>query len=270
MQRRAECWSVSFAFRRTSDVQATCSCGVLLVTIDRPEKRNPLSLGVLEEIKTIFTSHAGDETLRFAILTAKGDRAFASGGDLVELASFRTAHDAEEFSRHGKAALDAIRYFPVPVVARVNGLALGGGAELALACDMRVATASAKIGFIHGRLNISPSWGGGIDLVRLIGPARALTMMARAEILSAQDAAVLGIINICAPNDDTFDATVDAFVAPMRERPPQVMRAIKSLTIVDRRRGREDADLQETAHFAAVWAHEDHWNAVAMLEGPRK
>jgi enoyl-CoA hydratase len=260
---------MSFRFDRTSDVHAQCDAGILSVTIDRPEKRNPLSLGVLEEIREIFTRFAQDETLRLAIITASGDKAFASGGDLGELANFRSAEDAEAFSRHGKSALDAIRYFPVPVVARINGVALGGGAELALACDMRVATASAKIGFIHTRLNIAPSWGGGIDLVRLIGPAKAMAMMTRAEILTARDAVTLGIVNACADDDAAFDATFETFVAPMRDRPPQVMRAIKSLAIVDRRRDRPDADCAETGHFSTVWAHDDHWSAVAMLERSR-
>lgn len=257
---------MSVLFQRSSDVLATSVDGVLRVTIDRPAKRNALSLGVLEEIREIFTNHADDTGLRLAVLTAIGDKAFASGGDLGELARFTSEEDAAAFSRHGKAALDAIRYFPVPVVARINGVALGGGAELALACDMRVATASARIGFIHGRLNIAPSWGGGIDLVRLVGPARALAMMARADVLDVREASALGLFNACAPSDDQFDATLEAFVAPMRERPAQVMRAIKSLAIVDRRRDRSVADLEETTRFASVWAHEDHWGAVAALE----
>lgn len=257
---------MSFLFQPTSDVEVKCGNGILSVTIHRPEKRNPLSLGVLDEIRHAFTQSADDETLRLAILTASGDKAFASGGDLSELAHFKTAQDAEAFSRHGKCALDAIRFFPVPVVARINGVALGGGAELALACDMRIATASAKIGFIHGRLNIAPSWGGGIDLVRLIGPARALAMMTSADILDARAAMDLGIFNLCSDNDDMFDDTFDTFIAPMSKRPPQVMRAFKSLSVIDRKQGRSDADHEETAQFATVWAHEDHWSAVTMLE----
>jgi enoyl-CoA hydratase len=260
---------MSFFFEKTSDVKASFVDGILLVRIHRPEKRNPLSLGVLDEIRCIFTKFAAEQTLRLAIITGAGEKAFASGGDLNELAQFKTAEDAEAFSWHGKSALDAIRFFPVPVIAKLNGVALGGGAELALACDMRIAAASAKIGFIHGRLNIAPSWGGGIDLIRLIGPAKAIAMMTRAEVFDAPSAMTLGIIDACAGSDDSFDAMFDTFIAPMRERPPQVMRAIKSLAIVDSKPGRYDADREETSQFSSVWSHEDHWSAVAMLEKKR-
>ncbi len=260
---------MTIRFNPSNDVRAVCDGAILRVTIHRPEKRNPLSLGVLDELRQVFTDHAKDENISLAVLSASGDKAFASGGDLGELADYRSAEDGAALSRHGKAALDAIRYFPVPVVARVNGVALGGGAELALACDMRVATASARIGFIHSRLKIAPSWGGGIDLVRLVGPARATRMMARAEILGVHQAHDMGLIDLFSEDDESFDSVFDDYINSMSEQSPQVMRAIKSLTAVERTIGRSDADHHETMHFAKVWAHDDHWNAVASLERPK-
>jgi enoyl-CoA hydratase len=135
------------------------------VAVNRPEKRNALSLRVLSRLGELFRSFRDDERILAAVVTGAGDRAFAAGGDIAELASVRDLASARQVSLHGKAALDEIRYFPVPVVALLNGVALGGGAELALACDVRVAAERASIGLIHARLAITPSWGGSVDLM---------------------------------------------------------------------------------------------------------
>ena len=258
--------NMTLQFSTCDDVRHHIEDGALYVKVDRAEKRNPLSLGVLERLREIFTENAGNHSVRVAMITGAGDKAFASGGDLRELAQYRSIDDAQAFSRHGKAALDAIRHFPVPVIARLNGLALGGGAELALACDMRLAARTAQIGFIHGRLDIAASWGGGNDLVRLIGPSRALKMMISAEIFSAETALVMGLVDALCPADTDYDAWFDAEFAKMRARPAQVMRAYKSITRASGLMSRHDADRLETEHFAQVWVHQDHWDAVANLE----
>ena len=251
-------------FAATNDVVHTVERGVLSVTIAREAKRNPLSLGVLDELRQVFEAAANDESIALAVLTGAGDKAFASGGDLRELATYRDLEDAAAFSVHGKAALDAIRKFPLPVVARLNGVALGGGAELALACDQRFAAPSAKIGFIHGNLNIAPSWGGGNDLVRLVGPAKALRLMTSARILVAEEALFWGLFDaVC--DGGNFDDWFEGLIEPLRVRPAQVMRAFKSIAACSGI-GRAEADRRETEHFAEVWAHQDHWDAVANLE----
>ena len=256
----------TLSFQRSDDVRHIVENGILKVTIDRPEKRNPLSLGVLDRLREIFSDSAEDDAVSLAVVTGSGQKAFASGGDLTELSDYRTLEDAASFSRHGKAALDSIRTFPVPVIAKVNGLALGGGAELALACDMRFAAATASIGFIHARLNIAPSWGGGHDLGRLVGPSSALRMMSRAEIFDSQKALDMGLFDATASSPESnFDAEFDAFIDPMLTNPRQVMRAQKSIALGNRLRGKSEADLLETEHFGRVWTHQDHWDAVANL-----
>jgi enoyl-CoA hydratase len=257
---------MTFHFTPSDDVRHMVEDGVLFVTVDRPEKRNPLSLGVLDSIRRIFTEMAGDERIRVAVMTGAGDKAFASGGDLGELTAYRSREDAEAFSRHGKAALDAIRLFPVPVIARLNGVALGGGAELALACDQRYAALHVKIGFIHGRLAISPSWGGGNDLVRVVGPANALRLMVTAAAHDAPQAQALGVLDLVCPEGEDFDVWFAERLAPFRNHPRQVMRAYKSIANGWRGVGRAEADIIETHHFGEVWAHQDHWDAVARLE----
>ncbi len=240
--------------------------GVLRVTIDRAEKRNALSRALLAELRGVFEGHAGDGSLRLAVLTAAGDRNFAAGGDLRDLASVRTEAEAVAMATEARAALDAVRGFPVPVVAALNGVALGGGAELALACDLRIAAAHAGIGFVQGRLNISTAWGGGIDLMRLIGPARGLAVLVRGEVIPAGPAQALGLVDAVAGADEPFEAFVDRFVASLPRQAPQVMRAFKAQAIAERLgRPRAEREQIEARLFSLTWVHDDHWNAVERL-----
>jgi enoyl-CoA hydratase len=253
---------VGLKFTSSDDVIDVTDDGVLKVTVNRAAKRNALSLGVLERLYDIFSARATDLSLRLVILTGAGEQAFASGGDLVELADVRLESDARELSLQGKRALNAIRTFPVPVIARLNGVALGGGAELAVACDLRFADAAANIGFIHSRLCIAPSWGGGVDLMRLVGYARGLSLLARGEILTPTAALSIGLVDgVCGPQQG-FDEAFEAFILMMRRQPPQVMRAMKELSRGERLRDRAALEERETIQFVNVWTHQDHWAAA--------
>lgn len=257
---------MSFVFFPSSDVRHAVIDGILFVTIDRPEKRNALSLGVLERIRDIFTQAASDSGINAAVVTGAGTKAFASGGDLVELAGYRGREAAEAVSLHGKAALDAIRRFPVPVIARLQGVALGGGAELALACDLRYASTSARLGYIHGRLRISPAWGGGGDLVRIVGPAKALRLMATTEILDANEGRALGVIDLVCPREESFDDWFEQRLEELRDQPRQVMCAYKAITGASPTPERTARDTLEREWFCNLWCHQDHWDALRKLE----
>ena len=239
-------------------VRVERSGAVLRVTVDRPEVRNALSRAALAALGRAFRDHAEDPELRLCILSGAGDKSFAAGGDLKELADARTVEDGRQMAETGRAALDAVRRMPVPVIAALNGDALGGGAELALACDFRVAAAQARIGFIQGRLNISTGWGGGIDLVRRVGPGVALRLMARAELLSAAEALRAGLVDEVAGDGESLNEAVQRFAAPILAQSPQVLRAFKAVV-------RTGSPEVETRLFAETWVHEDHWAAVAKL-----
>lgn len=238
---------------------------VLHVTIDRESKRNALSLSVIAELKEVFASHAADSDLRFAILTGAGDKCFAAGGDLRELLGVRGEEAAAAMARQVKAAFAEIRKFPVPVVAALNGDALGGGAELALACDLRIAAAHARIGFLQGRLAVTTAWGGGADLLRLVGPARAVQLLSRLEMLEPRRALDFGLINDAASETETLEEAMERFTAPMRQQAPQVMRAIKALQLHESLRWHEELDEIETTRFSETWAHPDHDAAVERV-----
>ncbi|MBM3555781.1 MAG: enoyl-CoA hydratase/isomerase family protein [Alphaproteobacteria bacterium] len=239
--------------------------GVLRLTLTRPEKRNALSGALIAAIGEAFAQWAARGEVAIAVLTGAGDKAFASGGDLKELESLRGEDAARAFATRTRAAFDQIRRFPVPVVALLNGDALGGGAELALACDHRVAKAHARVGFLQARLNIAPAWGGGTDLFTLVGPSRATRLLASAEILSATEAQAQGLVDAVLPSGAGADPAFAAYLSAMTQR-PQVMRAIKSLAIAHRF-GASPAERaeREGAAFAVAWVHDDHWDAVRRM-----
>ena len=250
----------------SNDLQIESSDNVLRVTINRPDKRNALSGEVLRSIAEVFASNSSDENLRVAILRGAGDQCFAAGGDLRELSAITTHEGAAQMAREAKAALDKIRQFPLPVIAALNGDAMGGGAELAVACDFRVAAAHARIGFVQGRLNISTAWGGGIDLMNLVGPSIGLGLLSRGEMLSGSEAAKIGLVDALARDDQSLDNLVADFIAPILKQAPQVLRAFKALAN-GVRSGMTRAELNdlETRMFADAWVHQDHWTATRKI-----
>lgn len=247
----------------TAPVHVERHGAVLAVTIDRPEKRNALSLATFHALHAAFEAARGEEGLALALLTGRGDRAFAAGGDLHELMGVRAAGETEAFTRTARAALDAIRSFPLPVVAAVNGDALGGGAELAMACDLRIAAPAARIGFLQGRLNIPTAWGGGIDLMRQIGAPRALDLLASARIVGAAEALALGLVQAVTPEGEPFLEAVERRLAPWTEQRPQVLRAFKAQVLAERQGlPRAEREALELEHFVGCWVHDDHWAAA--------
>ncbi|CAO3436321.1 enoyl-CoA hydratase/isomerase family protein [Azospirillum doebereinerae] len=236
---------------------------VLRVTINRPEKRNALSRATLAALKAAFDAHATDDSLTAAVLTGAGDRAFAAGGDLHELQELTAVEAVEAFAREAREALDSVRRFPVPVVGALNGDALGGGAELAMACDLRLAAPHARFAFLQGKLAIPTAWGGGIDLMRLAGPARALELLASSRLVGGTEAVALGLFTAVAPPDQPFDGFVAHWLQGWAHQRPQVMRAFKAQALAERLGlPRRDRDLAEQAGFVGCWLHDDHWIAA--------
>jgi enoyl-CoA hydratase len=240
--------------------------GVLRVTVNRPRKRNALSRAVLNTLRETFDSYRDEPALKVAVLTGAGEKCFAAGGDLRDLDSVRTLGAAEDMARHNKAALNAIRWFPLPVVGALNGDAIGGGSELAMACDLRVAARHARFGFIQPKLNITTAWGGAADLISRVGSGRALDLLCRAELYSAAEARALDLVDAVAAEGQSLEAALEAFIAPYLRQVPQVLRTYKAL-ITAWRRGevRAEIDELETRRLAENWVHEDHWAAAAHI-----
>ena len=257
----------SLAEENSEDLVKAVRDGLRLeVTINRPAKRNALSRATLTSLRTIFERNATDENIRIATLTGAGEKSFAAGGDLNDLSSLLTSAEAVEMSRQARSALDAIRTFPVPVIAVLNGDALGGGAELAVACDMRIAESHAHIGFVHGRLAITTSWGGGIDLPSIVGPSCALALLSRADVLTAAEAKEIGLVDVLVESHGEMSDAVTRFIAPMLTLPRRVLAGFIALNLAHRRgEGRQGLEFIETERFAETWVHEDHWSAAKTI-----
>ncbi|MGU7784926.1 enoyl-CoA hydratase/isomerase family protein [Burkholderia sp. PU8-34] len=235
--------------------------GALWITIDRAHKHNALARHVLSAIARAVDDAAARVDLRCIVLTGAGDRFFAAGGDLRDLSGVRDADATLAMSEQARGALDALRHCPVPVIAMLNGDAIGGGAELALACDMRMQAAHARIGFVQARLAITSAWGGGPDLCRTVGGARAMRMMSRCEMVDAACALSWGLADAVIA-DGPHGADVRDFLAPLLACAPQVLRGIKAQVIAWREGASGDAARRvEQQQLLTTWLHDDHWRA---------
>lgn len=207
---------------------------VRTITVNRPEKLNALNREVLRDLSAVFAATRADDAVRAVILTGAGEKAFVAGADIAELAE-KTPITGKEQTLLGQDILRHIENFPKPVVAAINGYALGGGCELALACHMRVCAPTAKIGLPEVKLGIIPGYGGTQRLPRLIGRARAMEMILSGEPIGADTALAWGLVNRIAPSVAETVATAEKLLEPMLKRAPLALGA--ALEAV--RRGRQ-------------------------------
>jgi enoyl-CoA hydratase/carnithine racemase len=239
--------------------------GAIWITVDRVHKHNALARPVLAELADAVRTAGAREDARYVVVTGAGERYFAAGGDLRDLASVRDEAAVLAMMEEAGAALDAIRHCPLPVIAFLNGDAIGGGAELALACDMRLLATHARIGYIQAKLGITSAWGGGPDLFQLIGPARAMRMMTRCELVGAEQALAWGLADALI-SDGPRGADFAAFTKPLSTCPPQVLRGIKAQAIAARQvLGWQAHRGVEQKHLVQTWLHDDHWSASEKL-----
>jgi enoyl-CoA hydratase/carnithine racemase len=171
---------------------------VAYVTVNRPKVLNALNTPTWADLRTAFEDARDDDAVRGVILTGAGEKAFIAGADISEL-SHATALEAEESSRFGQKVLDLIENLGKPVIAAVNGFALGGGCETAMACTIRIAVESAKFGQPEVKLGLLPGGGGTQRLPRLVGKGRALQLILSGEMISAQEAYRIGLVNEVVP-----------------------------------------------------------------------
>jgi enoyl-CoA hydratase len=171
---------------------------VATLTVNRPAVRNALNIATIEELNRAIDAARRDAGVRVVILTGAGDKAFAAGADIAELATL-DEKSATEFSRRGQAVFDGIESLGKPVIAAINGYALGGGCELAMACTFRVASENAMLGQPEVKLGLIPGYGGTQRLARLIGEGRALRLLLTGETISANEALRLGLVDVVEP-----------------------------------------------------------------------
>jgi enoyl-CoA hydratase len=178
--------------------------GIALVTVNRPDKLNALSGAVVLELKDAFERIAGEGAIRAAILTGAGEKAFVAGADISELAML-SPYEARAYAARGQAVFRSLETSGKPTVAAVNGFALGGGLELAMACAVRFASENARLGQPEVKLGIIPGYGGTQRLPRLVGRGRALELLLAGEPVTAAEAHRIGLVNAVVPQPELLD-----------------------------------------------------------------
>jgi enoyl-CoA hydratase/carnithine racemase len=241
---------------------------VTVLTIDRPEARNAISRATMAELADALDEVAASET-RVLVVTGGGSRVFVAGGDLKELATIRTHEEAAAMARTMRSVLDRLATLEVPVLAAINGDAYGGGAEVSVACDIRIAAEDVRWGFNQVALGIMPAWGGIERLTALVGRGRALKLMTTGAVLRAEAARELGIFDEVVERED-FDARWRALAEQMAAAPRAALVGIKAA----QRSAYPNAwpELAEEAieSFAATWVADDHWQMAAAADERRR
>lgn len=239
--------------------------GVALLALNRPGKLNALSIAMMEELHSFFDTLSPDGPARGVILTGSGEKAFAAGADISEFGQLDGGNGIER-ARRGQALCMSIETAPVPVVAAVNGFALGGGAELALACHLRVASPDARFGFPETGLGLIPGFGGTQRLTRLTGAARALDLILTGRRIDADEALAMGIFNRVAGEGVLIDEARLLLESILANAPLAVRAAIRAVGEA----GGPDGYRREAELFGSLCGTDDFREGREAFLGKRK
>jgi enoyl-CoA hydratase/carnithine racemase len=242
--------------------------GVATLSINRPKSRNALALQTMAELDQALDAVQA-ERARVLVIRGVGTKAFCAGGDLKELERIRSAADAASMALQMRTTLDRLPELSIPVIAGLNGDALGGGAELAVACDFRVAASHARISFAQVTLGIMPAWGANERLTELVGRGRALHLLLGGQAVSATEAWRLGLIEEVVPSDG-FDTRLAELARSIAAAPPATIAGIKRSVGAVRPHRYPELAAAAVEAFASAWAHPAHWKALEAMEKRRQ
>ncbi|HKY38784.1 MAG TPA: enoyl-CoA hydratase-related protein [Polyangiaceae bacterium] len=242
---------------------------VALVTLDRPDRMNALSRALVARFGEIGREVAAQDDVRLVIVTGSGDRAFCAGADLKERAAM-TPEEVRALLLAYETELGWLETIEVPTLAAINGAALGGGLELALLCDLRIAAEHAVLGLPETSLGVIPGAGGTQRLPRLLGEARAKELILRAARLTAPEALILGLVNQVLPKTEPFLLEVMSWTQPILEGAPLAIRAaLKAMRGAPTRELGEGLALERAAYESCLMS-EDRLEALAAFSEKRK
>jgi 3-hydroxypropionyl-coenzyme A dehydratase len=201
---------------------------IAIVRINRPEALNAMNVDVVSELSRTIDIIAADDSIKVVIITGAGERSFCAGADISYMVNIDPMQ-AERYATSAQSVINKIERLEKPVIAAVNGFALGGGCELAMACDIRIASNNAKIGQPEVTIGITPGWGGTQRLMRLVGPAKAKEMIFTGKMITADQAAQIGLVNrvvIVGPDDNLPPEAPKGDAAKEKERTVEVGRIL--------------------------------------------
>ncbi len=240
---------------------------VAIITINRPEKRNALNIKTREEGAALIEELRGNDSVGVVVITGAGDKAFIAGADIAEFAG-RTAMMQRDVMV-SRSLFNAIDSFPKPVIAMINGYCLGGGCELALACDIRIASENASFGQPEINLGIIPGGGGTQRLTRLVGEGKAMEMILTGEIIDAKTAHAIGLVNHVVPLDQLEAKTME-IASRIAEKSPIALSLAKEAVKIASRSNLDEGLRREVDLFALCFSTEDKDEGVKAFLEKRK
>ena len=246
-------------------IQITKENAIATITIDRSDALNAFNTEMILELTERINELKEDESIRVVLLTGAGEKAFVAGADIQEMSE--KDHDgAVAFSRRGHKLCDAIEGLPQPVIAVINGFALGGGCEIAMACDIRLAAESAKLGQPEVGLGIPPAWGGTQRLPRIVGIGRAKEIIFSGRHVDAQEAKEIGLVNAVYPADQLMDEA-KKLAQSFLEKGPEALAASKKLINRTMETSMATGNIHESKLFAQAFNGDEQSEGMeAFLE----
>jgi enoyl-CoA hydratase len=243
----------------------TADDSIAILTINRPDKLNALNSQVLDELKEAFSELRRDKKVKAVIVTGAGDKAFVAGADIAELSEL-DSESGKKTSQYGQKIFSDIEKFPKPVVAVVNGYALGGGAELAMACHIRIAEENAVFGLPEVTLGLIPGYGGTQRLPALIGKSKAYEMILTGDHLKAKEAAAIGLVNRVAENGNAIEEAKNLLGKIIKNGPVAIHKAIQAVNAY----GSDDGYDREAEYFGELCNTEDFNEGTSAFLEKRK
>ena len=229
--------------------------GVLIITIDRPKVLNALNAQTVQEIGQAFEAARTDDSVRAVILTGAGEKAFVAGADINELATM-TPVSGKAVAEKGQRVFRNIERFPKPVIAAVNGFALGGGCELALACHIRIASENAQLGLPEVTLGIIPGYGGTQRMARLLGKGKALELILTGDRIRANEAERIGLVNRVVPAEELM-TVAEEMARTISKRGPLAVRAAIEAVMSGSEMPFDEGQILEATLFGLLASTED-------------
>ncbi|MCP2596460.1 enoyl-CoA hydratase-related protein, partial [Candidatus Aminicenantes bacterium AC-335-G13] len=202
--------------------------GIGFVTINRPDKLNALNIETIKELEELFTHLKENQEIKVVIITGAGEKAFVAGADIEELSKLNMV-EGKEYSLRGQRVFSLIENLGKPVIAGVNGYALGGGTELTLACHIRIASEKAMFGQPEVKLGLIPGYGGTQRLARLVGKGKALELILTGDMITAQQALEIGLVNKVVPPEELLSACKDIAKKIINNSPIAVKYALEAV-----------------------------------------
>ena len=242
--------------------------GIATITLNRPEALNAFSKEVVSEVLQALEDIRSDESVRVVILTGAGEKAFSAGADIKAMIGMNSLK-AKELSLMGEKLCLALENLEKPVIAALNGYALGGGLEVAMSCDLRIASENSLMGQTEINIGLIPGWGGTQRLTRLVGRTKAKEMVFTGKMIDAKTAEQLGIVNMAVPADK-FRETVRQFALELASKAPVALRVAKALIDKGAEIGLDSALALEREGFGVVASTEDLQEGVKAFTEKRK